>query len=70
MLSYFGIHCRPGAAILERAMIRVLIADDQEVVRQGIAALLTYQDDLEVVGKQAMVKRLALWRSNSNPMWF
>jgi DNA-binding NarL/FixJ family response regulator len=30
--------------------IRVVVADDQEVVRSGFAALLETQDDLEVVG--------------------
>jgi DNA-binding NarL/FixJ family response regulator len=32
-------------------MIRVLIADDQELVRAGFRALLDAQDDLEVVGE-------------------
>ena len=31
-------------------MIRVLVADDQPVVRDGFAALLATQDDIEVVG--------------------
>jgi DNA-binding NarL/FixJ family response regulator len=35
------------------ARIRVLVADDHQVVRQGIAALLAAQPDIEVVG-QAM----------------
>ena len=33
--------------------IRVVVVDDQEVVRAGIAALLAAQDDLEVVGEAA-----------------
>jgi DNA-binding NarL/FixJ family response regulator len=33
--------------------IRVVVADDQEVVRAGIAALLGAQDDIEVVGEAA-----------------
>jgi DNA-binding NarL/FixJ family response regulator len=32
-------------------MIKVLIADDQEVVREGLATLLTYHKDLEIVGQ-------------------
>jgi DNA-binding NarL/FixJ family response regulator len=32
-------------------MIRVLIADDQEVVREGLAALLSYHKELEIVGR-------------------
>ncbi|MGH3712807.1 MAG: response regulator [Micromonosporaceae bacterium] len=34
-------------------MIRVLIADDHPVVREGIRAVLGTQDDLEVVGEAA-----------------
>jgi DNA-binding NarL/FixJ family response regulator len=32
-------------------MIRVLIADDQAVVREGLSALLAYHKDLEIVGQ-------------------
>ena len=34
-------------------MIRVLIADDQEVVRKGMSTLLAYQKDLQIVGLAA-----------------
>ena len=34
-------------------MIRVVIADDHEVVRQGLRAFLALQDDVEVVGEAA-----------------
>ena len=34
-------------------MIRVVIADDQELVRQGLALLLGLEDDIEVVGEAA-----------------
>jgi len=30
--------------------IKVLVADDQRLVREGIASLLAIQDDIEVVG--------------------
>ena len=32
-------------------MIRVLLADDQALVRAGFAALLDAQEDIEVVGE-------------------
>jgi DNA-binding NarL/FixJ family response regulator len=32
-------------------MIKILIADDQECVREGIAALLSYHQDLQIVGQ-------------------
>ena len=41
----------PGAA--GAAVIRVLLADDQALVRAGFAALLDAQDDIEVVGEAA-----------------
>jgi DNA-binding NarL/FixJ family response regulator len=34
-------------------MIRVALADDQELVRAGFAALLDAEDDIEVVGEAA-----------------
>lgn len=32
-------------------MIKVLVVDDQEVVREGLATLLTYHEDLEIIGQ-------------------
>jgi DNA-binding NarL/FixJ family response regulator len=34
-------------------VIKIVVADDQEIVRQGIANLLRFQKDLEVVGEAA-----------------
>ena len=34
-------------------MIKILVVDDQEMVRNGLANLLRYQDDLQVVGEAA-----------------
>ena len=36
-----------------RAVIRVLVADDHAVVRQGLRTFLELQDDIEVVGEAA-----------------
>jgi DNA-binding NarL/FixJ family response regulator len=36
-----------------RGVVRVLVADDQELVRDGFATILGLQDDLEVVGSVA-----------------
>ena len=33
--------------------IRVVVADDQQIVREGFAALLSTQEDLSVVGVAA-----------------
>jgi len=35
------------------SLIRVFIADDHEIVRRGIAALIDAQDDMEIVGEAA-----------------
>ena len=35
------------------AKIRILIADDHAIVREGIKALLNLADDMEVVGEAA-----------------
>ncbi|MGD0375935.1 MAG: response regulator transcription factor [Streptosporangiaceae bacterium] len=50
-----GAAARPGAAVTGAgaARIRVLIADDHPVVRQGLQVLLSVQDDIEVVGEAA-----------------
>ena len=34
-------------------MIRILLADDQPLIRSGIRALLEAEDDIEVVGEAA-----------------
>ncbi|RMI47764.1 DNA-binding response regulator [Actinomadura harenae] len=42
-----------GGGSARRAAIRVLIADDHPVVRQGLRTYLGIQDDIEVVGEAA-----------------
>ena len=44
----------PGAPVTPPAtVVRVLLADDQELVRDGFATILDLEDDLEVVGSVA-----------------
>jgi DNA-binding NarL/FixJ family response regulator len=35
----------------EQSLIRVLVVDDQQIIREGISTILSYQPGLEVVGK-------------------
>jgi DNA-binding NarL/FixJ family response regulator len=48
-------------------MIRVVIADDHHLVRQGIRALLEKAGDIEIVGKRPMARRPSNWSSASCP---
>lgn len=34
-------------------MIRLLLADDQDIFRQGLATMLSIETDLEIVGQAA-----------------
>ena len=47
-----GFGVRAWLPVSER-MIRVALADDQELVRAGFAALLDAEDDIEIVGEAA-----------------
>jgi DNA-binding NarL/FixJ family response regulator len=48
-------------------MIKVLVVDDQEVVRQGIANLLRFQPDLEIVGEAADGKQALAMAERHRP---
>lgn len=48
-------------------MIKVLIADDQEVVRHGMAALLAYQNDLEILSQAAHGEEAIAMATYLNP---
>ena len=51
-------------------MIRVLIADDHAVVRQGLRTFLDLQDDIDVVGEAADGEEaIAAARPSTRPTW-
>ena len=50
-----------------RAVITVVIADDQALVRGGFRALLDAQDDITVVGEAATATRRCAWPSSCAP---
>lgn len=45
-------------------MIRVLLADDQLLVRAGFRALLDAQPDIEVAGRPPTARRPYVWCAN------
>ena len=48
-------------------MIRVVIADDQALVRGGIRMILETQSDIEVAVKRLMATRQSRWHESSRP---
>ena len=48
---------------------RVLIADDQDLVRAGLRMLIDAEDDLEVVGEAADGERARRGRAPCSPTW-
>ena len=48
-------------------MIRVLVADDQSLVRAGFTALLDARDDIEVVGEASDGPAPWTWSSPAGP---
>jgi DNA-binding NarL/FixJ family response regulator len=44
--------CPPaGAAVSDRPAVRVLLVDDQPLIRAGLHTMLGFEDDLEIVGE-------------------
>ena len=53
------------------AKLRVFLADDHAVVREGLKALINAQPDMEVVGEAADgARRLPDGRASSGPTWW
>ena len=50
-------------------MIRVLLVDDQPIVRAGLRTLLGVESDIGIVGKPAMAATRFASRSTFDPMW-
>lgn len=54
---------------LEKPAIKVLLVDDHEMVRIGLAAVLGTEDGIEVVGEAAAARRAYAWPANTSRMW-
>ena len=48
-------------------MIRVVLVDDQALLRAGFRALLDAEDDIEVVGEAATAARRSTWCARPGP---
>ena len=53
----------------ESRSIRVIIADDQELVRAGFAMVIGSQPDMEVVGQAPDGAKPWRWRNPCIPTW-
>ena len=54
--------------VTEKNMIKVLLVDDQNLVRQGVQALLDIADDIEVIGEaRSGQEALELVKDNPRP---
>ena len=49
-------------------MIRVLLVDDQALIRSGIRALLEAEDDIEVIAEAADGQQGSRWPGNTGPI--
>ncbi len=49
--------------------IRVLVADDQALVREGLMTLLETADGIEPVAAAAMGRRPSRYAPSTTPMW-
>lgn len=53
----------------ESRSIRVIIADDQKLVRAGFAMVIGSQPDMEVVGRRPTAPKPWRWRNPCIPTW-
>ncbi|RPJ58575.1 MAG: hypothetical protein EHM23_17085 [Acidobacteria bacterium] len=60
-------HAVHVASSIEGAKIRVMLADDHVVMREGLALLLGAEPDVEIVGEAADVLRPSNWRVRCTP---
>ena len=58
---------RGGAGV---TVIRVVLADDHPVVREGLRGMLTAEPDIEVVGEAASGPEAVAWPSACGRTWF
>ena len=47
--------------------VRILIADDQALVRAGFRMILDAEDDIDVVGEASDGRQAVEWRAGSRP---
>ena len=58
LISSITAHAHPARAI------RVLIADDQSLVRRGLAAIINMEEGIEVIGEAGNgLEAIELWRA-------
>ena len=50
-------------------MIRVLLADDQALIRAGFRVLAGSAPDIEVVGEARTVRLRSIWPARCGPRW-
>jgi YesN/AraC family two-component response regulator len=51
-------------------MIKILIADDHLIIRQGLRLILETETDFEIAGEAADGNEALTYARNSNPMWY